>query len=240
MPIPVPHPLVPIPIPVPVPVPAPVPVPSPIAIGHTLRPLLANCHSASPPASHWSAAAPARLRHLIGQRQRRRLRLAEAQRAGAAVSSRLGPPGCPVRRRRSLSPAPPLQPLFARAVRAAPRRRRGTTKAVLRTAAPEVCGRTAPGRGRGRGEEPYEARTAPPRPPLPSAVGCGDLGRLKDSGPPPPQCCCPHPGRAPPSLQRCSRCPPELRWVCGYRSRGGDVVGIWEFWGLWGRYRGGL
>ena len=207
MPIPVPLPLVPIPIPVPVPVPAPVPVPSPIAIGHTLRPLLANCRSASPPASHWSAAAPARLWRLIGQRQRRRLRLAEAQRAGAAVSSRLGPPGCPVRRRRSLSPAPPLQPLFARAVRAAPRRRRGTTKAVLRTAAPEVCGRTAPGRGRGRGrgEEPFEARTAPPRPPLPSAVGCGDLGRLKDSGPPPPQRCCPHPGRAPPSLQRCSR-----------------------------------
>eukprot|EP00076_Gallus_gallus_P046006 XP_025011544.1 uncharacterized protein LOC112533536 [Gallus gallus] len=121
----------------------------------------------------------------------------------------------------SLSPAPPLQPLFARAVRAAPRRRRGTTKAVLRTAALEVCGRTAPGRGRGWGwglgrgrgrcEEPCVSRTAPPSPSLPSAVGCGDLGRLKDSGPPPPQCCCPHPGRAPPSLQRCSRCPPELR-----------------------------
>ena len=115
MPIPVPHPLVPIPIPVPVLV--PVPVPSPIAIGHTLRPLLANCRSASPPASHWSAAAPARLRRLIGQRQRRRLRLAEAQRAGAAVGRWLGPA------RLSPQPAPlptraaPHGPAAAAAVR---------------------------------------------------------------------------------------------------------------------------
>ncbi|XP_072217338.1 uncharacterized protein [Excalfactoria chinensis] len=49
-----------------------------------------------------------------------------------------GPPG---------SPLIWLQPLLARAVRAAPRRNRGTTGAVLRMAAPELCGRTAPGRG---------------------------------------------------------------------------------------------
>ena len=65
---------------------------------------------------------------------------------------------------------------------------------------PEVYGGTAPGRG--RGEETCVARAEPPRPPLPlfpSAVGCGDLGQLKDSGPLPPQRCCLHPGRAPPS-----------------------------------------
>ncbi|XP_040550099.1 wiskott-Aldrich syndrome protein homolog isoform X4 [Gallus gallus] len=69
-----------------------------------------------------------------------------------------------------------------------------------------------PGRETERGPNPRAVPSAPLRTPPPrSAVGCGDLGRLKDSGPPPPQRCCPHPGRAPPSLQRCSRCPPGLR-----------------------------
>ena len=36
---------------------------------------------------------------------------------------------------------------------------------------------------------------------VPFAVGCGDLGRLKESGSPLLLHCCPHWGRAPPSLQ---------------------------------------
>ena len=115
--------------------PIPIPIPSPIAIGHTPGPSRSSvpppsshwlrCSSVPPPASHWSGSAPSRRRPLIGgraaqsrphpliaQRQRRRLPLAEAQRAGAAVGSRLGParlspqpaslrsPGRPARHRR--------------------------------------------------------------------------------------------------------------------------------------------
>ncbi|XP_046762014.1 basic proline-rich protein-like isoform X6 [Gallus gallus] len=60
------------------------------------------------------------------------------------------------------SSVPP--PVASPRMRAAPRRKRGRTGAVLRTAAPEGCGRTAPCRG----EEPSAARIPPPSPPLPS------------------------------------------------------------------------
>ena len=107
---------------------------------------------------------------------------------------------------------------------------------------PQVFGGTAPGRGRGeetcvaRAEPP---RPAPPRPPLPlfpSAVGCGDLGQLKDSGPLPPQRCCLHPGRASPSPPALLPVPTGAEVDTG--GSGGDVVGIWEFRGAVGVYRG--
>ena len=64
---------------------------------------------------------------------------------------------------------------------------------------------------------------------VPFAVGCGDLGRLKqlgrlkELGPPPPQRCCPHRGRAPPSLQCLLRCLPGLRESVG-------VGAVGEMW----------
>ena len=122
-----------------------------LVIGISIPPLLA---------SHWSTAFLARPWPLIGERKRHRVRLAEAQRTGAAVGNRLGPPGCPLRR----------QPVA-----------------------------------------------------VPFAVGCGDLGRLRESGPPPPQRCCPHRGRASPSLQCLLRCLPGLRWSVG-------VGAVGEMW----------
>ncbi|XP_040550095.2 CASP-like protein 4A2 isoform X3 [Gallus gallus] len=86
-------------------------------------------------------------------------------------------------------------------MRAAPRRKRGRTGAGAEDSGAGGVRENGsmPGRGTERGPNPRAVPSAPVRtPPLRSAVGCGDLGRLKDSGPPPPQRCCPHPGRAPP------------------------------------------
>ena len=170
---------------------------------------LVSGSSVPPPASHWSAAALSLPRRLIGQRQLRRLPLAEPPCAGAAVGSRQCQARLSSAKRRSGSPGRPAGergvsrscPGSTEPEAAAQRER------VLRTAPPEVCGRT----GAGEGEEPCAAPQAhcPPLPRGPPVgLGCGigmravgwavGLGRMEASGPPAPQCCCQHLNRAPP------------------------------------------
>eukprot|EP00076_Gallus_gallus_P036795 XP_025002333.1 basic proline-rich protein-like isoform X3 [Gallus gallus] len=93
------------------------------------------------------------------------------------------------------SSVPP--PVASPRMRAAPRRKRGRTGAVLRTAAPEVCGRTAPCRG----EEPSAARIPPPSPPLPSAPlgrGMRGFGTAEGLGAPTAAALLPASGPGPP------------------------------------------
>ncbi|XP_040535065.1 uncharacterized protein LOC121111492 [Gallus gallus] len=78
-----------------------------LAAGDAPRRPRPHGRSAPPPALAPPTNGPAspRPRPLIGQRQRPRLRLAEPQRAGAAVDSRLGAARlCPLRQRRCRSP----------------------------------------------------------------------------------------------------------------------------------------
>jgi len=145
------------------------PIPSPIPYSHRLSP------EAPPPSPPLGPAPGLSLLSSCSGPARPGLSLLSGSAAGSdwlrrsarerPLAAGSGPPGSPLSRRRSLPgrprTAPPLQPLCAGAVRAAPSRKCGTTGAVLRTAAPEVCGRTAPGRG--QGAEPCAA--------LPSAVG---------------------------------------------------------------------
>ena len=135
---------------------------------------LVSGSSVPPPASHWSAAALSLPRRLIGQRQLRRLPLAEPPCAGAAVGSRQCQARLSSAKRRSGSPGRPA------GERGVSRRCPGSTEPeaaaqrerVLRTALPEVCGRT----GAGEGEEPCAAPQAHcpflPRGP-PVGLGCG-------------------------------------------------------------------
>ncbi|XP_040512812.1 CCR4-NOT transcription complex subunit 3-like isoform X3 [Gallus gallus] len=93
------------------------------------------------------------------------------------------------------SSVPP--PVASPRMRAAPRRKRGRTGAVLRTAAPEVCGRTAPCRG----EKPSAARIPPPSPPLPSAPlrrGMRGFGTAEGLGAPTAAALLPASGPGPP------------------------------------------
>ena len=145
------------------------PIPSPIPYSHRLSP------EAPPPSPPLGPAPGLSLLSSCSGPARPGLSLLSGSAAGSdwlrrsarerPLAAGSGPPGSPLSRRRYLPgrprTAPPLQPLCAGAVRAAPSRKCGTTGAVLRTAAPEVCGRTAPGRG--QGAEPCAA--------LPSAVG---------------------------------------------------------------------
>ena len=135
---------------------------------------LVSGSSVPPPASHWSAAALPLPRPLIGQRQLRRLPLAEPPCAGAAVGSRQCQARLSSAKRRSGSPGRPAGergvsrscPGSSEPEAAAQRER------VLRTAPPEVCGRT----GAGEGEEPCAAPQAhcPPLPRGPPVGwGCG-------------------------------------------------------------------
>ncbi|XP_040550094.2 potassium/sodium hyperpolarization-activated cyclic nucleotide-gated channel 2-like isoform X2 [Gallus gallus] len=105
-------------------------------------------------------------------------------------------------------------------MRAAPRRKRGRTGAGAEDSGAGGVRENGsmPGRGTERGPNPRAVPSAPVRtPPLRSAVGCGDLGRLKDSGPPPPQRCCPHPGRAPPEPPALLPVPPGAEAGAGQR-----------------------
>ena len=194
---------------------------------------LVSGSSVPPPASHWSAAALPLPRRLIGQRQLRRLPLAEPPCAGAAVGSRQCQARLSSAERRSGSPGRPAGergvsrscPGSTEPEAAAQRER------VLRTAPPEVCGRT----GAGEGEEPCAAPQAH-CPPLPRGttlgLGCGlwdwdegcGMGRGfgTASGPPAPQCCCQHPGcGAPPALPNPSSAAPGApRAFASPRNRG--------------------
>ena len=127
------------------------------------------------PASHWSAAALSLPRRLIGQRQLRPLPLAEPPCAGAAVGSRQCQARLSSAKRRSGSPGRPAGergvsrscPGSSEPEAAAQRER------VLRTAPPEVCGKT----GAGEGEEPCAVppSTLPFPPPwTPRGVGLWD------------------------------------------------------------------
>ena len=135
---------------------------------------LVSGSSVRPPGSHWSAAALSLPRRLIAQRQLRRLPLAEPPCAGAAVGSRQRQARLSSAKRRSGSPGRPAGergvsrscPGSSEPEAAAQRER------VLRTALPEVCGRT----GAGEGEEPCAAPQAhcPPLPRgTPVGLGCG-------------------------------------------------------------------
>ena len=127
-----------------------------------------------PPGSHWSAAALSLPRRLIAQRQLRRLPLAEPPCAGTAVGSRQCQARLSSAKRRTGSPGRPA------GERGVSRRCPGSTEPeaaaqrerVLRTAPPEVCGRT----GAGEGEGPCAAPQAhcPPLPRgTPVGLGCG-------------------------------------------------------------------
>ena len=129
---------------------------------------LVSGSSVPPPASHWSAAALPLPRRLIGQRQLRRLPLAEPPCAGAAVGSRQLQARLSLAKRRAGSPGRPAGkrgvsrscPGSTEPEAAAERER------VPRTAPPEVCGRT--------GARERESERGPARPPkhtaLPSPV----------------------------------------------------------------------
>ena len=198
-----------------------------------------------PPGSHWSAAALSLPRRLIAQRQLRRLPLAEPPCAGAAVGSRQCQARLSSAKRRSARPGRPAGergvsrscPGSSEPEAAAQRER------VLRTAPPEVCGRT----GAGEGEGPCAAPQAhcPPLPRgTPVGLGCGigmravgwavGLGRMEASGPPAPQCCCEHQNSAPPPTPPALLpVPPERLHTPGT----GAKVGLW-YWELRGGYRG--
>ena len=133
---------------------------------------LVSGSSVPPPASHWSAAALSLPRRLIAQRQLRPLPLAEPPCAGTAVGSRQCQARLSSAKRRTGSPGRPAGergvsrscPGSTEPEAAAQRER------VLRTAPPEVCGRT------GAGEEPCAAPQAhcPPLPRrTPVGLGCG-------------------------------------------------------------------
>ena len=139
-----------------------------------------------PPGSHWSATALSLPRALIGQRQlcpspgvsllsgssarsHWLSRRARERPLGAGSVRR----GC---RQRSAAPAARAAPqesaASAGAVRAAASRKpRHKRERVLRTAPPEVCGRTGPG------EAPCTAPSTLPSPPVPRGtpvgLGCG-------------------------------------------------------------------
>ena len=107
---------------------------------------------------------------------------------------------------------------------------------MLRTAAPEVCGRTAPCRG----EEPSAARIPPPSPPLPSPPhpspplgrGMRGFGTAEGLGAPTAAALLPASGPGPPEPPALLPVPPGAEVVCGCRGSGGDVVGMWELRGL--------
>ena len=114
---------------------------------------------------------------------------------------------------------------------------------VLRTAPPEVCGRTGAGEGEGPCAAPQAHCPFLPRGP-PVGLRCGigmravgwavGLGRMEASGPPAPQCCCQHQNSAPPPT------PPALHPVTPdplQPSRTGAKVGC-GYWELRGGYRG--
>ena len=130
--------------------------------------------SVPPPASHWSAAALSLPRRLIAQRQLRRLPLAEPPCAGTAVGSRQCQARLSSAKRRSGSPGRPAGergvsrscPGSSEPEAAAQRER------VLRTAPPEVCGRTGAGEGEGPCAAPQAHCPPLPRGP-PVGLGCG-------------------------------------------------------------------
>eukprot|EP00076_Gallus_gallus_P036796 XP_025002334.1 actin cytoskeleton-regulatory complex protein PAN1-like isoform X4 [Gallus gallus] len=112
------------------------------------------------------------------------------------------------------SSVPP--PVASPRMRAAPRRKRGRTGAVLRTAAPEVCGRTAPCRG----EEPSAARIPPPSPPLPSAPlgrGMRGFGTAEGLGAPTAAALLPASGPGPPEPPALLPVPPGAEAGAGQR-----------------------
>ena len=193
-----------------------------------------------PPASHWSAAALSLPRRLIGQRQLRRLPLAEPPCAGAAVGSRQCQARLSSAKRRSGSPGRPAGergvsrscPGSTEPEAAAQRER------VLRTAPPEVCGRTG---ARERESERGPARSPQGHcPPLPRGTpvgwGCGIGIGMRDVGwavglgqarvPPAPQRCCQHLNRAPPTTNPSSAAPGAPRPIAApqNRSEGGPVA----------------
>ena len=193
--------------------------------------------SVPPPGSHWSAAALSLPRRLIAQRQLRRLPLAEPPCAGAAVGSRQCQARLSSAKRRSGSPGRPAGergvsrscPGSTEPEAAAQRER------VLRTAPPEVCGRTGAGEGEGPCAAPQAHCPFLPRGP-PVGLGCGigmravgwavGLGRMEASGPPAPQCCCQHLNRAPPTTNPSSAAPGAPRPIAApqNRSEGGPVA----------------
>ncbi|XP_040512811.1 wiskott-Aldrich syndrome protein family member 1-like isoform X2 [Gallus gallus] len=112
------------------------------------------------------------------------------------------------------SSVPP--PVASPRMRAAPRRKRGRTGAVLRTAAPEVCGRTAPCRG----EKPSAARIPPPSPPLPSAPlrrGMRGFGTAEGLGAPTAAALLPASGPGPPEPPALLPVPPGAEAGAGQR-----------------------
>lgn len=147
---------------------------------------LVSGSSVPPPSSHWSAATVSLPRPLIGQRQLRRLPLAEPPCAGAAVGSRQLQARLSLAKRRAGSPGRPAGkrgvsrscPGSTEPEAAAERER------VPRTAPPEVCGRTG---ARERESERGPARSPQGHcPPLPRGTpvgwGCGIGIGMRDVG----------------------------------------------------------
>ena len=201
---------------------------------------LVSGSSVPPPASHWSAAALPLPRPLIGQRQLRRLPLAEPPCAGAAVGSRQLQARLSLAKRRSRQPGPPRrkarrQPELSGQHRAGSR---GTTGASAED--------SSAGGVRENGSEGAREREGPcaaPQahcPPLPRGIpvgwGCGIGIGMRDVGwavglgqarvPPAPQRCCQHLNRAPPTTNPSSAAPGAPRPIAApqNRSEGGPVA----------------
>ena len=135
---------------------------------------LVSGSSVPPPASHWSAAALPLPRPLIGQRQLRRLPLAEPPCAGAAVGSRQLQARLSLAKRRSRQPGPPRrkarrQPELSGQHRAGSR---GTTGASAEDSS--AGGVRENGSERGPARPPkHTALSSPVDPPWGWAVGLG-------------------------------------------------------------------
>ena len=128
-----------------------------------------------PPGSHWSAAALSLPRRLIGQRQLRRLPLAEPPCAGAAVGSRQLQARLSLAKRRSRQPGPPRrkarrQPELSGQHRAGSR---GTTGASAEDSSAGGVRENGSGRGRGALRGPPSTLPFPP-PWTPRGVGLWD------------------------------------------------------------------